>query len=271
VRADAVEDLASALANNDIAGRYDVEERRRLAENALDVVQTRSCRLSKPSSSGEGGNTSPIRVLAPVFDFINHPSGSSANAEFLMVIDDNEEEERLVVRALRDVDAGEQVLISYGDSSKPAWKCLAAYGFVPIFPNDGDSADNYDHEQHIAEVYIDGVRYEVGPTTIPEDVVLAMSKRDVADVDPDEQQRENPVVTLTPEIALRLAGRLSEVSYQLLLDPLDRYSSEEEDDVTETPEDVLSAQLAASLRWNQHRILLTCSTGLQEWASDQTV
>jgi hypothetical protein len=87
---------------------------------------------------------------------------------------------------------------------------------------------------------------------------------------------------LTAEIAERLPYRLSEVAFYLLVNDhqdenvslvTDEETDEEDDakdDDDESAETILSTQLAASLRWNQHRILLTCSQGLQDWAAQQS-
>lgn len=265
-RAQATQDLLAALSRHPKAQHWDPVRLRRLCDDALDVVQTRSCRVASPPQPEELSGVSPpwappLRLLAPVFDFLNHPCGGRPNAEFFL----DDAGERLVVRALRDLPTHEEVLIHYGDCTKPASKCLSSYGFVPSFEprdsGDGDEIDDDDDEidlgdgpQHVAEVYIDGIRYEVGPETIPEDIVVAMSAEQLETVE------------LTPEIAIRLASRLSDVAYQLLLDPRNRSSDAEGE--AETPGEVVSAKLAASLRWNQHRVLLACALGLRDWAVD---
>ena len=98
--------------------------------------------------------STPIRVLAPLFDLINQGSSysgrpKSVNAEFglelvsideLNVNDTNESTRsdnrrlktgQLVVRATRNMAMDEEVLIDYGPSTRPAWRCLLSYGFVP--------------------------------------------------------------------------------------------------------------------------------------------
>lgn len=257
-RAGAVHDLMVGL-DNTLLETTTTEERRRLCENALDLVQTRSCRISLSVSDDEC-RSQPLRILAPVFDFINH--SSRPNGAFALQGD------RLVVTALRDLHADEEVLIDYGISARPAWKCLSSYGFVPAL-----HSDHGEEAEHIAEVFVDGFRYEVGPTTIPEDMVAAVAAQ-------DQQSATVVDVELTPEIAIRLASRISEAAFNMLLDPWEsKYaadttrslageSADDEEDA-QTPEEILSFKLAASLRFNQHHTLLACSMGLREWAVQQ--
>jgi hypothetical protein len=252
-RADAITDLTMALQDNE-----DVENIKELCDNALDLVQTRSCRV-------ETADGVYIRLLAPIFDFINH--GSTANAVFAL------EDENLVVRATTDLNEGEQVLIDYGDSARPHWKCLVSYGFVPEY-------SEKDEEANIAEVYVHGRRFEVGPSAIPLDLVEELEAHAESEGFYERPEvEEAPETVLTPDIALRLANRLSEVAFQLLLDTDqeemvsldDGDDSEEmdedddEQDDNQNPEDVVSATLAASLRFAQHRTLLACASGLIDW------
>merc|ERR1719232_452662 len=129
------------------------EQLARQCHRALDLVQTRSCRVERLD-----GMSPPIRVLAPIFDFINHGGKSKSNAYFELKSIENVP--HFVVRATTNIPSKEEILIDYGDSTRPAWKCLSSYGFVP-----------QQEEDSIAEVFMDGVRYEVGPYTIPVDMV----------------------------------------------------------------------------------------------------
>jgi hypothetical protein len=279
-RAQAVADLEEAYDkihmatddDDDGSSDIDLQDWRRLCENALDIVQTRSCRVvyEKDGITQEWGP--PLRLLAPVFDLINHGGKALANAEFRLEAEAEEQDSkdngvenampRLVVRATRDLDADEQVLIDYGDSARPAWKCLASYGFVPPFQQGGYDDDDDDDEEHVAEVYIDGVRYEVTPTTIPQDMVASMAA----------SETQAAVVDLTPDVAIGLAQRMSNLA-QSLLDVMETKEPSEQDDNINNelsllfPEQIVSSKLASSLRLNQHRILIACSMGLRDWAA----
>jgi hypothetical protein len=273
----------------------DVQDwRRRLCENALDVVQTRSCRVVLKKNkddavqwdqiNGMKHSRIPLRLLAPVFDLINHGGPTGANAEFRLETTDTEagtKEERLVVRATRDLNANEQILIDYGGAARPAWKCLASYGFVPPFEqskddNNGDNDDPYDNEEeHVAEVFIGGVRYEVGPTTIPQDMVANANANANASIDNETQAADDNVDTLTPDVAIGLARRMSNLAYQLLhygVAETQEPSKQDDDDSSNnessllSPEEIVSSKLALSLRLNQHNILMACSMGLRDWA-----
>jgi hypothetical protein len=323
-RARSVDGLAAALtsalrSSGSPALRGASPERiRRLCDDALDVVQTRSCRVAPSRFSflareaeagsgrpdgeklgdgevGGGGDRAvceaewspPLRILAPVFDMINH--SPRPNAEFFVAGGAGEEpdeqaHERLAVRALRDLEPGEQIFIDYGVSARPAYRCLASYGFVPAAAAGlGISEEEEDDDDDdVAEVYIDGSRYEVTRSTVPEDIVLAVAPGPSS---VGSGSAAAAGAALTPDRAIRLASRLSDVAYQLLLNPLghesfgdaprgaDGADDEDEDDedggrggTDESPSDVVSARLAASLRWSQHRILLACAMGLRDWA-----
>jgi hypothetical protein len=268
-RAEAMADLEAAYENIDIATDDDYNNEsigidrkdwRCLCENALDAVQTRSCRVVYEKDGIQGP---PLRLLAPVFDLINH-GGLYANAEFRLEeaedSNDNGDETdmaRLVVRATRDLDANEQVLINYGGSARPAWTCLASYGFVPPpFQQGGYDDEEEDDDEHVAEVYMDGVRYEVTPTTIPQDMVASMAA----------STGFIPSSDLTPDIAIGLARRMSDLAETL--DGLETEEPTEQIDESSllSPEQIVSYKLVSSLRLNQHRILITCSMGLREWA-----
>ena len=270
-RAEAVEELVYTLKSNSNLTASDLsdDELRQLCSNALDVVQTRACRLWNDKDD------TPLRVLAPIFDFFNHGSikvrgDAGANARFQL-----EDDQTLIVRAVKSIQANEEVLIDYGDSARPAWRCLHSYGFVPQYnqipgPNEEATADSEDEdededEDNEAEVYMDGVRYVVGPSQVPFDMVATAFSSD----HPVAEDEEDVEVSLTPEIALKLADRISDVAYYLLLEP----EEDLHDDLpaaTASPFQVISSRLAASLRWSQHRILMACALGLREFAADAT-
>jgi hypothetical protein len=177
----------------------------------------------------------------------------------------------LVVRATADLRAGEEVLIDYGESARPAWKCLLSYGFVPQYnriPSPGESTDDDDDDdENLAEVYMDGARYEVGPSSIPVEMVAAATASMYGPPDLEMGELEEIEITLSPEVALRIARRLSDVAYHLLLEP-ERDMYDDHPAATPTPFQVMSNKLASSLRWSQHRILLACALGLREFATE---
>ena len=276
-RAEAVQDLVESLEEHEEgkAVLKSIETMQKIAHRALDIVQTRSCRLDLKSSNDDGDNNDICRVLAPGFDFINHGArcddarfqdDGSANALFEMENDNGKE--FLVVRSLTDLNGDEEVLIDYGSSARPAWKCLMSYGFVPKY-NQRTPDDNS------AEVYMFGKRYDITTDTIPFEMVEAAS---AAGAEFDEDRSESASieeVQLTPDIARKIAERVQEVGFFLLLEPdLDPYETfdDESEQLQETsldPSEVLSHTLAASLRWSQHKVLLTCAKGLEEFAQEQ--
>jgi hypothetical protein len=304
-RAQAIEDLLFALTNYcDYAQNgKSAEELRTMCDQALDVVQTRTCRLDRGLSNNDNDGRTygpPLRVLAPIFDLINHGSAknrgreSGANAQYVLEGDDDElytKNAQIVVRATRDLRQGDEVLIDYGPSTQPAWRCLLSYGFVPYYrriPAPGESSsssssssspDDDEDEENVAEVYMDGIRFEVGPSSIPVDMVAAAmaSLKDERTggaigetiggplLDGDDESK----IALTPEVALRISRRISDVAYQLLLEPeQDMY--DDHPSATPTTFQLISNQLAASLRFSQHRVLLACALGLKDCATEET-
>lgn len=257
-RADAVADLTMAIPTKN--NNNNVKE---LCDNALDIVQTRVCRFE----TLQHGNKKPIRLLAPIFDMINH--ANPPNAAFAA------EGENLIVRALKDLQKDEEICIDYGDATRPHWKCCMSYGFVPEY-------NEQDEDANLAEVYIHGKRFEVGPSTIPLALVEAFEAVHEAEHgvlhERSPETTEAPETILTPEIALRIANRLSQVAFQLLLEPSDpdeelaqfyQDAIDEDDKLEERhqePQDIISARIAASLRWAQHRTLLACASGLEDLA-----
>lgn len=283
-RAETVDDVLLHLVDGAKAADFlSTENLRIMVENALDIVQTRTCRVESLSMDDR-----PLRLLAPLFDMLNH--NSLPNAAFdLEQIKENDEQayDALVVRATQDIKANSEVFISYGASTRPSWRCLASYGFVPTYDSSQPEYEQEEGEEmaHSAEVFLEGRRYEVGPGSISQELVDAMQEC----IDPTLPR---PAM-LTPQVALRLAQRISEAAFQMLLDDsgtgsldtMSQVEDEEEECETEDDEDeevdfvlehvwslahVISARQAAALRWNQHRILMACSLGLRDWAAGQS-
>ena len=279
-RAEAVDDLLLQLLAGCKAAQYLSQDSvRTMAENALDIVQTRTCRVETLNDG------TPLRLLAPLFDMLNHRNLPNAAFQVeTMKSMDNEAYDALVVRATQDISANSEVFISYGASTKPSWRCLASYGFVPAYdPTEPEYEDQDEDMTHSAEVFLEGMRYEVGPGSISQDIVDAMQEC----IDPTLSK---PAM-LTPQVALRLAQRISEAAFQMLLDDsgtksmdtlsnsdnaaaVNDHDDDEDDDVHMEHEwsltHVISARQAAALRWNQHRILMACSLGLRDWVAAQS-
>ena len=265
-RAEAVSDLVRGIQRSPYAEQFSKEEdevamhrcMNELAHRALDLVQTRSCRLEDGS-----GDTNCRRAMAPIFDFINHGSRNTAGANACFAL---EEEQYLVVRSMQDISQDKEVKIDYGASARPAWKCLLSYGFVPEYKRTVPEAEE---GENLAEVYMKGVRYEVADDSVPIDMVADANPRPWSDEEDDELPSNESV--LTPDIALRISERIADAAFYLLLEPeqiLNKNGSNEDEDPDSTPFEIISKQLAASLRWSQHRILLTCAAGLTHFAKE---
>lgn len=244
-RAEAVSDLIRGIENSPF-GELDNKRAHQLAHHALDLVQTRSCRLQEEADCK--------RAMAPIFDFINHGSQNTGSANACFSLEEND----LVVRSMQDIAQDQEVKIDYGASARPAWKCLLSYGFVPTYKRTVPGAEE---GENLAEVYMKGVRYEVADDSVPIDMVADANPLPWSEEDADASN------VLTPEVALRIAERIADAAFYLLLEP-EQILDETESESDSTPFEVISTQLAASLRWSQHRILLTCAAGLTHFAKE---
>ena len=134
-----------------------------------------------------------------------------------------------------DIKANDQVIIDYGDSAQPSWRCLASYRFIPECYREDD----------VAKVYVHGRCFEVGPSTIPVDLVATASTVNGCVLE------EEPM--LTPHIALSIAHHLSEGAFQLLQDPEEFLEEDDLDDEKmdedehQTAEAIILTRLADSL------------------------
>ena len=219
----------------------------------------------------------PLRILAPIFDFINHGSshikGSTGGANAFFGIDNERifdmDDASLIVRASRDITPGEEVLINYGDATRPAWRCLTSYGFVPEYDSfeveslgdGGESAEN------VAELWMHGRRYEVEPHSVPMELVEMTTMNAMLDSEGDDDREDNirgkndgnSGAVLTPFVARTISKRATEAAMNLITEPEVTRSKEEWDN----PEYVRSAFLANKLCWSQHRVLLAFAENLK--------
>ena len=95
--------------------------------------------MTKSSSSSSSSSlmttrTGRIRtksVLIPLIDMVNHSSSESPNAE-LQVIESNVEDESFyTLQAIRSIEPGEEITISYGPPDVSSWELFWNYGFLP--------------------------------------------------------------------------------------------------------------------------------------------
>jgi hypothetical protein len=284
-RAEAVDDLINGLQRSpyiDLFSKDGGMNMKRLAHHALDLVQTRSCHLE--DTQRESVDVVEYRrVLAPIFDFINHGSRNtdSSNACFALEheTEPNSNERYLVVRSLNDIDQNQEVKIDYGTNARPEWRCLLSYGFVPEYNQkrimvDYDEDEDDEEGENLAEVYMKGKRYEVTDDTVPVEMVAdATAFQRVEPLSDDDEanndNEESLEIVLTAEIALRISERISDAAYYLLLEPeqiLDIHDDNDKDQPTTF--EIISKKLAASLRWSQHRTLLACADGLRRYAKE---
>lgn len=123
---------------------------------------------------------------------------------------------------------------------------------------------------------------KVGPSTVPVEMVEASAiaiaeERRTATLDQststvfEYSDFEPDASLLTPDVAIPIAERLSEVAFQLILEP--GVQEEEEQDEYEdrilSAEDVVGKLLAARLRWLQFEVLLSCANAMREYASNE--
>lgn len=74
-------------------------------------------------------NTRLLRVLVPFLDLVNH-SSNSPNTE-LHLIDPEKDNAWFALKATRDIQAGKELVYSYGNGVESSVELLSNYGFVP--------------------------------------------------------------------------------------------------------------------------------------------
>ncbi len=243
----------------------------------ISQVQTRACRVDRTCEDGVQW-APPLRIIAPVFDFINHGSSlmkgavRCANACFGI---ENErvydlQYARLVVRATRDLVEGEEVLIDYGDSTRPNWRCLTSYGFVQA-PEDADLSND------VAELWMNGLRFEVDTQSVPNDLVEvaaaqllldqalvgSLDEQHEEDEDEDEDDENREGLVLSPSVARVIAKRATEAAFNLILEP----DIDDSEEVWDAPDFLHAMNLAALLRWSNHKVLITFADNLTLFAA----
>jgi hypothetical protein len=250
-RVEPLADLSAAAA----AGTTQAE-----IEYALDLVQTRAFRWSTNDENNEDNNNNNddsssvvsdhLRVMVPVFDLMNHHY--EPNAEFFRKGD------YMTLRALRDIEADKEVLVHYGSSTMPVWKCLFSYGFIP-------SIDEV-YEHNTAEIIIvdddDDCtnRFEVSPTEIPFELVQYYTKNLGY-----KEDIEN--VEFTSEIGRVIVEQL-ETSIKAL-EKITTVVNDDDKNIQNSESSYLSLQLVKDLQESHRRTLVTCVEGLKEYMEGQ--
>jgi len=254
----------SMMNNDDVKELLlDMDALQRKCHDALDIVQTRACRVERKCDDGAMWGP-PLRILAPIFDYINHGSFSKGSGNAIYGIESANfdlENAKLVVRATRDLTKGEEVLIDYGDSARPAWKALTSYGFVP----------EYDENTCVAELFMHGQRFEVDTQSVPFDLVEVAAAQSLLDQSYEdgeiEQVQSGDSDGLPPFVARAIVKRATEAAFNLVTEPDEEESNTEEDF---EPGSLLAMNLATNLRWSQHKVLMGFAENLKEFASSTT-
>lgn len=264
----------------------------RMCHDALDLVQTRACRVERKCEDGIQWGP-PLHVLAPIFDFLNYASPLSSNCNAAYGIESvgmsDLTNARLVVRATRTIISGEEIQIDYGEATRPSWRCLEAYGFVPEYvsrsADDDDEEEGFEEVENVAELWMNGLRFEVDPFSVPFELVenaAAQALFDevveverVEDVCWESSSESSDQGILSPSVAAAIAERARVAAFHMVLEPEGTEDEENRDNDMMaggnalSPETVRSAGLAASLRWSQHKVLLDFAKNLDKFAKIQ--
>lgn len=139
-RAAIVDELMDHIENLDLPRCLSRVDTKELCEYALDIVQTRTCRIIETEKR-------KTRILAPGFDFLNHDSNPSCRFW--------NDGDCLVVSSLHEFGKNDELTINYGESAGTAADCLSSYGFVPQFSSSST-----------AEIYWHGKSFDISPTSI---------------------------------------------------------------------------------------------------------
>lgn len=184
---------------------------------------------------------------------------------------------RLVVRATRDVMEGEEILIDYGDSARPNWRCLTSYGFVP---DHSDEVVDEDQSSDVAELWMNGLRFEVDAQSVPYELMEVAAaqvlldqalegnfdesqEEEEEDDDDENEDDEEEGLVLSPSVARAIAKRATEAAFNLILEP----DIDDSEEVWDAPEFVHAMNLAALLRWSQHKVLMAFAENLTMFAA----
>lgn len=251
-RYEAVMNLQTIMKNFD--KDYDISETK--CQEALDIIQTRCCGVDYMLDHTKG-EEKKLRILAPVFDFLNHDS-FLCNAGFALeqktiedLLSPSSSKMELVVRALRDISSNEEILIDYGPSARSPSTCLFSYGFIP---DDVASESLFE-----AAIYFNNQKYFVGRDSIPYELVA-----EVFFSNPQQQDKEPE---LTPEVARFIAELASDESkIREFKDPqndLEKLEKTFKDDL-----ELFSLSLGLRLRNLEYKSLKSFSTNLIQYAQN---
>lgn len=202
-------------------------------EDALDLVQTRACRVDAQN----------VRLLVPVVDMINHDPEPNVRIAL--------QDGCIAVFAVRDIASGEQVFIDYGAATRPAWKCLFSYGFVPA----GDDV----YESDLAEVHLepgDGV-LEVGPTELPYEL-LRYEAAILRKVDGRDNGSPGEDFEFGASIGQSIVNRLVATAQALQVDI-----------TSENAATTAAARLIRELKISHRRTLLAAAGGLRDFLEEE--
>ena len=275
-RAGPIGDLMLALKEDSSERANRISQRQ--IEDALDLVQTRACRVESSTMSRDDQNNCghPLRLLVPIFDLINHDRNH--NAEFVR---GSTTTDSIQVRALTTIAADSEIFINYGSTStQPAWKCLFSYGFVPLSSSSTTSDDGSQSEDSVPNVYEDDLaelivndkkdpsrnaRFEIGPTEIPYELVRFEAIQS-GQFHPNDNGGEEDF-DFTPEIGQRIVDRILLAAKELDDNNNNDTSSSSNNDGLKKDVSV-AASLVGNLRESNRRTLLACAGGLREYLSE---
>lgn len=188
----------------------------------LDLVQTRTCRICDDT-----------RCLAPLFDCLNHNVHHNCAFDY--------EEEHLIVSAITKIRNSEELSIHYGDTStKPSWRCLVSYGFLPT--------GNEDDE---AEVLLNDRRFVIREGEVSEDLAAMYCSEDN--------------IILDASSATVIADALQDYGRHELGCLIRLAESFDASDHKTT----MSKALALELLHRNSRVVQKCATNLRQWAAAQ--
>jgi len=269
-----VKDVFKVLENQQ-APSCTVEE----AHAALDLVQSRACRVTLPYRNGNEREQVSLPIMAPIFDFINHGDPDTVNAYYSIEYGGNGGNERnansnargaggrnnnsgnlhntddpstlplqdyyLTIKAYRPLMAGEQILLDYGSSAHPSWQCLLSYGFVPNLYGPVDQNEK-------VEINVDGEFFEVTANSIPYYLVAHLAQTRGGE-DLDSWRPE-----VTPDMAMDIIEILNKAAFDLgkdIVGPMRQRKTAS-----------YAAQSISDLRHAQQRVLLTLKDAIERHA-----
>ena len=166
------------------------------ASYALDIIQTRSCRVSEDIDDYDDDDDDSIQILTPIFDLLNHDNDPNKVNAYYNLGSTYTDGYTFIVRALRTIRKDEEIIINYGSSTNQPWQCLLHYGFVP------STTAILNH--YTATIAHEKKFFYVTPNSIPYSLLYTLQTQEKISSSSTKNKQEYKLI-FTSEFALQIA------------------------------------------------------------------